>query len=137
MSNDVISICSWNVCSLGDDDKCNAVLSELLAINPHIALLQESKLESYTDAKLRSFLPFHLDQAFPLPAIGTAGGTITVVNSSSLQVISHSHKIFSSVVTLRSTACAPNIIITNIYAPSTRALKQTFFDELRSIAPLF
>lgn len=42
MSNVAFSICSWNVRGLGDDAKCSDVLSELIAIKPHITLLSQN-----------------------------------------------------------------------------------------------
>ena len=134
MSNAAFSICSWNVRGLGDQDKCTDILSELISINPHIALLQESKLETLPDQKLRSFMPRHLDQVFSLPDVGSAGGTISAVNPSFFQVISFSHLSFSSTLILRSSMSDQNIAITNIYAPSSRALKQEFLNELLLIA---
>ena len=69
-----------------------------------------------------------------MPAVGTAGGTISVVNFASFQVVSFSHLTFSSTLILQSTACAHHIAITNIYAPPSRSLKLAFLDELASIA---
>ena len=109
MSNVTFSICSWNVRGLGDEAKCSDVLSELIMIKPHIALLQESKLETYSKPKLILFLPRHLDNVFSLPAVGTTGGTISAVSTTSLQVISLSHLTFSSTLILQSTACDCNI----------------------------
>ena len=79
-------------------------------------------------------MPRQLDQVFSLPAVGTAGGTISAVNPALFQVISFSHLSFSSTPILRSTTTDRNIAITNIYAPSSHALKQQFLDELLAIA---
>ena len=64
---------SWNVRGLGD--------TEILAIKPSIAFLQESKLDSIPVPKLNSFLPCTLDQVVSLPAIGSAGGIFSATNS--------------------------------------------------------
>lgn len=66
--------------------------------------------------------------------MGTEGGTISTVNTTYFQVVSFTHLTFSSTLILQSTACARNIAITNIYAPSSRALKQSFLNELLTIA---
>ena len=110
------------------------MLSELIRTKPHITLFQESKIDSLSVSKTKSFLPRQADQVFSLPAVGTAGGTISAVNSASFQVVSFSHLTFSSTLILQSTACAHHIAITNIYAPSSRSLKLAFLDELASIA---
>lgn len=123
MSNSVISLCSWNVRGLGDNKKCSDVLSEFLSINPHIALLQESKLQTIPDNKLPSFLPRSLDQIATLPAIGSAGGSISAANSSVAQLVSHFNLSFSTTLILKTLAHDQNIAITNVYAPSCHAKK--------------
>ena len=66
--------------------------------------------------------------------MGTAGGTISAVNTASFQVVSFNHLTFSSTLILQSTEADRNIAITNIYAPSSRALKQSFLDEFLFIS---
>lgn len=50
-------LCFWNVRGLGDQEKCDNVLSELLSASPNLVLLQETKLESFDYANFTlSFL---------------------------------------------------------------------------------
>ena len=132
MSSTTISLCSWNVRGLGDETKCAAILSELISINPHCALLQESKLNDINDRKLNSFLPRSLDQRIFLPANGSAGGTISAFNKNYFSLISHSHShhTYATSTQLTSLAHPLPFVITNIYAPSNRNLKQAFLNEL-------
>ena len=74
------TILSWNVCGLGDVDKCKHIFSEIIAIEPSVALLQETKLDFVLVPKLNSFLPRTLDQVVSLPAIGFDGGIFSVIN---------------------------------------------------------
>ena len=133
MSNTTLSICSWNVRGLGDVSKCADILSELISISPHCALLQESKLNEITEQKFRSFLPRSLDQKVFLPADGSAGGTVSAFNSNYFPVLSHTHNNFTTSIKLTSLAHPQPFIITNVYAPASRNLKQAFLDELRLI----
>ena len=57
-----ISLLSWNVHGLSQDDKCDDVLSELISVAPTIAGLQETKLSSLSAVKARSFLPVRLSE---------------------------------------------------------------------------
>lgn len=133
MCSTTLSICSWNVRGLGDDQKCSDVLAELFAVKPHIALLQESKLESISNQKLRSFLPNSLDQVVLLPSVGSAGGTVSAANSSHFSLLSHLNHNFASTIIVKTLAYPRNVAITNIYAPSCRTLKKDFLDELLRI----
>ena len=95
MSKIVLSICSWNVCGLGDDTKCFDVLPELILINPHITILQESKLETIMDIKIRSFLHRSQYKITMLPAVGSAG-TVSGAISYFFQHISRVQNTFST-----------------------------------------
>jgi hypothetical protein len=135
MNQSNFSVLSWNVRGLGDDDKCKDILSELFTIKPSVALLQESKLELLPVVKINSFLPRSLDQKAFLPAVGSAGGIISAVNSHSLTLTNHTHGLFSTSLNLSCPVSGTNIIISNIYAPSQRSLKADFLLEIRQIAP--
>ena len=55
--NRTFTVCSWNVRGLGDRDKCDEVLMELLSCKPNLVLLQETKPNDISPIKLTSFLP--------------------------------------------------------------------------------
>jgi exonuclease III len=48
-----ISLLSWNIRGLSQDDKCDDVLSELISAAPTIASLQETKLSYLSTVKAR------------------------------------------------------------------------------------
>jgi hypothetical protein len=130
MNQSKFSTLSWNVHGLGDVDKCKDILSKTLAINPSLALLQESKLETIPVQKLNSFLPRSLDQIASLPAISSACGIVSTVNSHALTLLNHSHGLFSTSLNLSCPISGTILTISNIYAPSQRSLKSAFLQEL-------
>lgn len=117
MNPTVISICSWNVRGLGDVNKCSDVLAELISINPHLALLQESKLQDISDQKLRSFIPRALDHSVSLPAVGSAGGTISAANSSYLNIVSYTNHSYSTTLIIKTLALGHNIAVMFMLPP--------------------
>lgn len=50
-----LSIISWNVLGLGENDKCANIFSQRSAQRPTIALFQETKLLDPLVAEIRSF----------------------------------------------------------------------------------
>ena len=104
-----------SVKGLGDVNKCSDVLAELISINPHLALLQESKLQDISDQKLRSFLPRALDHSVSLPVVGSAGGTISAANSSYLNIVSYTNH-SSTTLIIKTLALGHNIAVRDIFS---------------------
>lgn len=129
-----LSFCSWNVRGLADLNKCDKILSELLALNPEMVLHQETKLQAIDGFKLHSFLPRKFVTSRFVPAVGASGGILSAA-SSSLQFISMSSSRFSLSMTFSTLASTVPIMITNIYAPTDHDLKPLFLNELRDIQP--
>jgi len=72
-----ISILSWNVCGLGDLDKCTIVRDALHAAAPSVACIQESKLQDISTFKAKTFLPIKLSNSFRYnSASGSRGGIV-------------------------------------------------------------
>lgn len=69
-----ISLLFWNVRGLGQDDKCEDVLMELINASPSIIKLQETKLSSFSLAMACSFLPSQLSAHITKDADGASGG---------------------------------------------------------------
>lgn len=128
-------LCSWNVRGLGDADKCNDVLSELLSIKSNLLLLQETKLATPSVPKVRSFLPIFLDFYATSPATGTAGCLLSAANTSSLHITNHSNHGFCSTLTFTSLTLPSPFCVTNVYGPTNRSEKPIFLAELKAIAP--
>jgi exonuclease III len=68
--------CSWNIRGLGDQKKCEDILTELISIKPDALFLQETKLAEITSIKAKSFLPKSIPYFSFKPAIGIAGGIL-------------------------------------------------------------
>lgn len=128
-------IASWNIRGLNDKDKCKDVLAELTEIKPSISLLQETKLNDCDRIKAKSFLPHLCDQFESLPSTGTRGGMINAFSSRLFTLQSAKRSAYTLTICLRTYLSPNEIWITNVYAPTEHALKQSFLDEFKSIAP--
>lgn len=53
----IYSVMSWNVHGLGRQDKCDAIHGTVSISHPHIAYLQETKLNEINAYKCKSFPP--------------------------------------------------------------------------------
>jgi exonuclease III len=127
--------CNWNIRGLGDQKKCEDVLTELISIKPHALFLQETKLAEITRIKAKSFLPNSIPSFSFKPAIGTASGILNAASNSHFEIVANSIGQYSLSSTLRLLSNNNEIITTNIYAPTDHTLKQSFLDHLDLIAP--
>lgn len=107
MVNHKFSFCCWNVRGLGQTQKCSDILSELLAINPHACFLQETKLDSISTLKQRSFLPKHLNLTHPRPALGSAGGMLSAFSLAHFSLIAMDSGLYTQ-TTLVSCLASPH-----------------------------
>jgi exonuclease III len=129
------NFCNWNVRGLGDQRKCEDVLTELISIKPDAIFLQETKLADITSTKAKSFLPKSTPSFTFKPANGTAGGILNAVSNSRFQVKSSSIDQYSLTSSIRILSNNNEFKTTNVYAPTDHALKQNFLDHLDHIAP--
>jgi hypothetical protein len=65
---------SWNVCVLGDEDKCHRVRDNVVSSLPSVMCIQDSKLARLDAAKARSFLPSAVSDFVVVDANGAAEG---------------------------------------------------------------
>lgn len=65
---------SWNVCGLGDSDKCRDVRCTLSSTPLHVICLQETKLSDIAISKASSFLPSGLTNFTYKNSNGASGG---------------------------------------------------------------
>jgi len=77
MSNRAFSTLCWNVCGLGQSEKCDEVSRVLRKNNPSIVCFQETKLQEISDFKSATFLPAPLRPFVHLPSAGASGGILT------------------------------------------------------------
>lgn len=135
VSSKTFACFSWNVRGLGDTQKCDKVLTELIDAKPHIVALQETKLSSLTPSKIRSFLPSHLDSSLYNASLRTTGGILTAWDSSQFTQISCLTRRYSNSVTLALVADGTQFCLTNVYATATAPEKPAFLAELQEIVP--
>jgi hypothetical protein len=67
---------SWNVCVLGDEDKCHRVRDNVVSSLPSVMCIQDSKLARLDAAKARSFLPSAVSDFVVVDANGSSGGLV-------------------------------------------------------------
>lgn len=125
---------SWNVRSLGQSQRCDDVLSELIAQRPTFASLQETKLSDIDKAKLKAFLPARLSQHAVLPSVGASGGILTAWDVSVCSLRAFSMGAYSLTTSFSLLRDNTNFTLTNVYAPTEHAEKQLFLQELVTIA---
>jgi exonuclease III len=129
------SFCNWNIRGLGDQQKCDDVLTELITLRADAIFLQETKLHEITNKKAKSFLPKPNSILSYKPANGTAGGILNALSNRHFDLVSHSIGTYSLTSEIKILANNNLIQISNIYAPTDHALKQDFLDQLPSLAP--
>ena len=133
-SNRKLTIVSWNVRGLGEDEKCIAVRDTLVTCHPTVACIQETKLSAISPPKFRSFLPANLGGHCFLAADGSRGGVTTTWDDSQLTLLSADIRSFSVTTTLTAALSDLTFTLTNVYAPSDHQQTPEFLDELREIA---
>jgi exonuclease III len=79
-------VVSWNVCGLGDPDKCAIVKDALVSANPAVICLQETKLHHINHFQARSFLPPHFAHTLKFVCSGTRGGIRTAWNANTFRL---------------------------------------------------
>jgi exonuclease III len=126
---------SWNICGLGQNDKCDAVHDAISVSRPHIVCLQESKLDSATMAKCQTFLPPYLSEFSAVPANNTMGGLITAWNPAVLKAGNLVPGAYTLSIPFYSTTSDYSFHLTNVYAPSNHGETDVFLVELSNLQP--
>lgn len=130
-------IVSWNVCGLGDSDKCSAVRNVFYDAKPSIICIQESKLADINLFKAKSILPPNFSSSFVhAPADGSRGGIITAWDSSLFTLLNHLVRPHTLTTTFACNASDLDFTVTNTYGPSDHALSLPYLQHLRELHPL-
>jgi exonuclease III len=129
-----ISIVSWNVRGLGEDDKCISVRDVFATCRPAIALVQETKVRDVSSQKIKSFLPANLSAHCFLAADGSRGGIVTAWDKTHLALVSSHSRLYTLTTVLSFAATDLHITITNVYGPSYHNYTASFLDELRDLS---
>lgn len=120
--NRSIKVCCWNVRGLNDHVKCGDVLSELLASNPDLVFLQETKLANISTKKLYSFLPRRLNNSICNNANGASGGILSAWSDAVFTCTDSSSTPNTLSIHLASPNLDYSLLITNVYAPASPEL---------------
>jgi exonuclease III len=123
---------TWHVRGLNSVARQDDVKQVISLHKPNLVCLQETKIQDVTTATIRNSLGMDYQDSFVfLPAAGTSGGIILVVNSSVLQLSSPSttsHTISASVLDLRR---SKSWMVIGVYGPQSDLDKKMFIRELR------
>lgn len=134
-NNFSFSVLSWNVRGLGRQEKCDAVRDALSIYRPHIACIQETKLDAIDARKSKTFLPSFLNTFIYVPADGSRGGILTAWNDGVLSAGAPTRTPFSLTVPFTSTTTGHSFFLTNTYAPSDHRHTDAFLADLAHLAP--
>jgi exonuclease III len=115
---------------LGQQKKCDDVLTKLINLNPSIILFQETKLNEIPLLKAKKFLPHHLTNFHFKPSNGSAGGILTAPSSNHFSLQQKNEKELSLTSTITSLMNNQQLLITNVYTPTDPTLKVDFLSEL-------
>jgi exonuclease III len=127
--------CTWNVRGLGQKNKCDELLSEIINIKPYVLLLQETKLHEIPNHKAKTFLPNHLNNFAYKPSVGSAGGILNAASNNCFNIKSTTHHQFALTTIITSTSNNQEIMVTNVYAPTDHDQKLPFLQEIQTIQP--
>jgi exonuclease III len=124
----IFLLLSWNVCGLGDRNKCTIVRDVLRQATPTIICLQETKLTDCSIFKATTFLPLNMSSSFVLSnASGSRGGMLTAWDNNSLSLESSSvPNAYCLSTTFSSNMSEHTFSVTNVYAPSDHRDSATF-----------
>lgn len=128
------SFLSWNVRGLGQVDKCDDVLSELINVAPSIIGMQETKLAAPSAAKTWSFLPSRLFPCGPgcRRCLWRHCSCLGCLLLHLVRLTAHPHSVSA---TLKVLADGNTFKCTNVYAPSVHSKKQAFLNKISQLAP--
>lgn len=124
---------TWNVRGLGKAEKRRAVKDLLKKAQPEVVLLQETKLNHTREKTMRNFASAMQYEMEFVPAVGSAGGLLTLWKSSAItveEVMKGDRFIcISAKVNHNETMC----IIGNIYGPNLEEERTSFFNSLGEV----
>ena len=127
----MISILSWNVCGMGDRDKCDSVRLAYPRLPPFVICLQETKLSDINHFKAATFLPgMHSASFSSLNSDGASSGILTDWNTSVLVLLDSTPRQYTLTTSFMLPASGLYLTITNCYGPCHHAAKSAFLDEL-------
>ena len=114
----MISILSWNVCGIGDRDKCDSVRLAYPRLPPFVICLQETKLSGINHFKAATFLPgMHSASFSSLNSDGASSGILTAWNTSVLVLLDSTPRQYTLTTSFMLPASGLYLTITNCYGP--------------------
>lgn len=129
-----IQILSWNCRGLGDEKKCGVVSDVIRTSRSDVVLLQETKLNEINLSYVLRFLPSFFNPICAYNQALTTKGGLLIAWKRSFDLISSFSTPHTITVLLKHANTGNEVLITNVYGPSTDAGKPRFIDELNFIA---
>jgi len=126
-------VLSWNVRGINSDKKWNGIRDRVTESSCDILCLQETKRSHFDIAYIRQFCPSTFDCFVILPSLGASGGSIIISKSSLFSGSLIFQNNFATSVLFASIHNDSTWILTNIYAPCTRAGKRDFINWFQNI----
>jgi exonuclease III len=83
---------SWNIRGLGQQQKCDDMLTKLVSLNPSMLFLQETKLNEIPTLKAKEILHYLTNFHFK-PSLGSAGGILNAPSSTHFSPSQKSNKL--------------------------------------------
>lgn len=122
-----ITIVSWNIRDLGDDDKYTTFSIPFPRLIPLLFAFERPSLILF---------PRHLSSFQFIEFDGTRGGILIAWDPTTFSPCKYIARKHSLSLGLHSISCYFSFTFTNIYAPSDHAHKQDFLAELHSLSPI-
>ncbi|XP_073363023.1 uncharacterized protein [Aegilops tauschii subsp. strangulata] len=126
---------SWSVRGLNAPAKRSAVREVAEAHRATILCLQETKLETWTQAYVCDIGGLALEGCAVLPAIGTRGGAVILWNKNVVCVDTHAIGCYSITAKVSKTQGDDSFWLTTVYGPTDDTRKEDFLAEMVRAAP--
>lgn len=129
------SVLSWNVCGLGNLDKCSVVKDTLVAAKTSVFCLQETKLRDVAPATVHALLPSsHAATFHTVNADGSRGGMLTAWDANIFALTYFITHQFTVTTVLSSTSSDLVHTVTNVYGPADHRDSALFLESLGELA---
>lgn len=127
-----MNILNWNIRGVNSPRKRQALIDYISNHHIDIVAIQETKKEVFSNRILRS-LSTKIDTWVYLPSVGKSGGILFGVDSSKIDIISHSLHKFCLDIHLVNKIDQTEWQYTVVYGPVIRQLKKELWHELDTI----
>lgn len=131
-----IRVLSWNCRGLGKLDKCEVVRSVVRQSRCDVCMLQETKWNEYSLNFYSRVLPSYFDKNVVVVHANNTVGGLLIAWKKSYQLLNSWVTKNSCSALIKQDSTSAILLITNVYGPSSEALKDGFINQLQGIAAL-